>query len=245
MTTLEESRKQLFYGEPISPAEKIDGPAPPALETLAARWLIERVDRVRQCPRFERALKAITDRQEEWAHGVDLAGALAAFACLAVSRNRGHRKWSEKLWVLETGKMWKALKEFPKRLLKMADEVERVNASVFFSPAQFANAKTLTAEIARKRFNQLPNIMRVYAAALGAHIARVPRLSAMSFPPPPKGPSQWFLLLSYTVKLMTGKFRDGQVAELLNAAATASDEKNQFDALTIAQARSRWKKKRP
>jgi hypothetical protein len=246
---LEENRKRVFYGEPLPRAETADGPPPSAkreaqsLEVHAARCLVERVDRVRQFPRFERALQTIIDRQEEWAHGMDLAGALAAIACLAVSTTRGRRESWQKLWTLETGKMWKALKEFPKRLQKMAEEVERVNASFFFSPAQFANAKTLEAEIARKRFNQLPGIMRVYAAALGAHVARVPRLHAISFPPPPRGPSRRLLYLSYTVRLLTGKYRDGQVAELLNAAATALDEKSQFDALTIAQARSRWKKK--
>jgi hypothetical protein len=252
---LEEIRKRLFYGEAISPTETAGEPAPPAqregqgLEAHAARWLIERESRVRQSPQFERALKAITDCEKEWPRGRDLAGPLAAFACLAVSPNRPHRKSWQKLWALETGKTWKALKDFPKRLRSMADEVKRVNASVFFSPAQIANAKTLKAEIVRKRFNQLPGIMHVYAAALEAHIARVPDLTAKSLPQASGGGhSHWIVLLSYTVKLATGKWRDREVAEFLNVTARAlgelrPEEEDRFDALTIAQARSRFKKK--
>jgi hypothetical protein len=250
-----ETHKALLYGEPIPLAETTGEPAPPAQreeqgpEAHAARWLIEREGRVRQSPRFERALKAITDCQKEWPRGGDLAGPLAKFACLAVSPNRLRRSSREKLWSLETGKTWKALKDFPKRLRYMADEVKRVNASLFFSPAQIANAKTLKAEIVRRRFNQLPGIMHVFAAALEAHIARVPDLTARSFPQSSGGGhSQWVLLLSYTVKLATGKWRDREVAELLNVAARAlgevrPQEEDRFDPLTIAQARSRFKKK--
>jgi hypothetical protein len=194
-------------------------------------------------------LKAITDRQQYWPSGGDLAGPLTAFVCLAVSPRGQYRRSWEKLWTLETGKTWKALKDFPRRLENMADEVERVNSSFFFSPAQIANAKTLKAEFARKHFNQLPGILHVYAAALEAHIERTPDLTARIFPQSPGGgPSQWVLLLSYTVKQATGKWRDREVAELLNAGARVlgevrPEQEDRFDALTIAQARARFKKK--
>src|SRR2546429_2810269 len=66
----------------------------------AAKWLIERVNRARQCQRFENALAAITQNQSEQVRkrGMDLTGPLAAFACLEVSNKRGGGKKSfEKL----------------------------------------------------------------------------------------------------------------------------------------------------
>jgi hypothetical protein len=249
---LEPSYKAIFYGEPSPPKETMEAPAQGedhGVEVHAAKWLLERQNRVRQNVRFEQALRAITNRQDDWTRAIDLTDSLAAFACLAVSRKRGNRRSWEKLWALQTGKTWKALREFPDRVLRMAKEVESVNASLLFSPAQIANAKTLKAEIFRKRFKQLPGIMYVYAAALEAHITRVPDLTARSFPQPSGGgPTRWVLSLSYTVKLATGKWRDREVAELLNVAARAlgevrPEEEDGFDALTIAQARSRSKKK--
>ena len=45
------------------------------------------------------------------------------------------------------------------------------------------------------------------------------------------------------VKFALTRWRDQAVAELLNAAALAFGGKAEFDALTITQARSRFKKK--
>jgi len=51
------------------------------------------------------------------------------------------------------------------------------------------------------------------------------------------------LRLSEVAEMATGKWHDREVADLLNAAALALDKESQFDAMTIAQARSRRKKK--
>jgi hypothetical protein len=153
------------------------------------------------------------------------------------------RKEWEKLWLLGTGKTWKALKEFPGRLRSMAKEVEQINASLIFSPANFANVDTRVAAIIRKRLNLLPSIMRFYAAGLESHIVRIPKQFAESFPRFPKEHSPWLVKLSHLVKLITGKWHDREVAELLNTAAIALGEKAQYDALTVAQARSRFKRK--
>jgi len=242
---LEYSYKALLNGEAY-PTEETMEPSPSQgeefrVEERAAKWLVDRVNRARQSARFERALKAITDCQGDWAGERNLTDSLAAFACLAVSRNRGNRRSWEKVWAVQSGKTWKALKEFPDRISRMAKEIESVNASPFFSSVQIANAKTVKAEFARTRFNQLPGTMRVYAMALEAHIKRIPKLTETSFPRPAKGPSPWILLTSYTVRVLTGKWRDKLVAELLNSASLGLDEKSEFDGLTIAQARSRWK----
>jgi hypothetical protein len=211
----------------------------------AAKWLIEKVNRARQCQRVKNALAAITQNQSEQARkrGMDLAGSLAAFACLEVSNKRGGGKKSfEKLAALGTGKTWKALAEFPERVRRMAREVEQVNASPRFAPPIFANADNLKAQRARKYFNMLPGIMLVYAGGLEAHIKRVPGFFEESFPRSSGGPSQWLLLLSYTVRVATDKWRDREVAELLSATAIALGKNREFDAQTIAQARSRLKK---
>lgn len=213
----------------------------------AAKWLIERVDRAKREQRFENALSAITQHLSKQMResGMDLTGPIAGFACLATSTGRsGGRKSFEKLAALGTGKTWKALAEFPERLRRIAKEVEQVNKSLFFAPALYVNAKTTQAEIVRKRFEQLPGIMSFYATGMEVHIARTPKLWAKTFPPSQGRHSPWLLLLSYAVKLATGKWHDAEVAELLNATAVALDETREFDALTIAQARSRFKKKK-
>lgn len=164
---------------------------------------------------------------------------------MEVSNKRGGGKKSfEKLAALGTGKTWKALAEFPERVRRMSREVERVNASPFFAPPIFANADNLKAQMARKYFRMLSGIMRVYAGGLEAHIKRVPRFFEKGFPRSSGGPSQWLLLLSYSVRLATDKWRDKEVAELLNATAIALGENREFDALTISQARSRFKKRK-
>jgi len=217
------------------------------LRSQAAKWLVESVRRARKCQRFEDALTAINEcltphvRESE----MDLASLLASFACMEVYQKRGKGKKSlEKFWPVGTGKTWKALREFPERLRRMAKEIEQVNRSSFFAPPFFVNAKTTQAGLVRKRFEQLPGIITLYATGLEMHIARVPKLWAQSLPQSPQGPSLVLLGLSHTVKVCTGKWRDKEVAELLNAAAIALGEKREYDALYIAQARARWKKKK-
>jgi hypothetical protein len=212
----------------------------------AAKWLIEKVNRVRRSPRFENALGAITAcaTPQVREHGMDLAGTLAALACIEVYKKRGRgTKSLEKLWAIGTGKTWKALGEFPDRLRRVAKEVEQINMSPLFAPAAYVNVKTIQADIFRKRLEQLPGIMNFYATGLEMHMTRVPKYWDQAFPPSPQGPSQTLLILSYTVKVCTGKWRDTQVADLLNAAAIALAENREFEALTIAQARARFKKR--
>jgi hypothetical protein len=222
------SFRSLFYGEPSLPKEADSLP-----------W-----NRIRTNARFARALKAITDCQKQWMVESDLAGLLAIFAFLAVSPNRrGYRKLREKVWPPETGKTWKVLKGFPDRLRKMAKEVERLNVSVFFAPATHLTAKTPQAEVVRRRFEGLPGCLRVYAEYVRRCMERLPAELQAALSWAPKKPLS-LLFLSTMVKAATGKWYDREVAELLNAAAIALDEKGQFDYLTIAQARYRWKKKK-
>lgn len=221
-----------FYGEP-PPGQ------PETLEEQARKWLHGRMNRVLADRDFARAVREIA-KSLKLPFPERALSLFLAFLAVHVMAGRGaHRKGWEVLWAAGAGKTWKALKEFPGRLRGMADEVERLNASPFFAPAQYVNAKTLKAEIVKKRFYQLPGIMRVYAAALEAHIERVPQ----AFPPRPRGHPPALFDLSEAVKVVTGRYCDRQVADLLNASASALGEEKQFDALSIAQARSRRRKK--
>jgi hypothetical protein len=215
------------------------------LHDRVARLLIDRENRAKQNQDFQRALRAITTRvtEPERNRAIDNAELLASLACRAVSgKKRGGQRALKILWPQGTGKTWKALSEFPDRLRRIAEEVERVNASPFFAPAAFANAKIRRVEIARKFFTILPGVMRVYAGGLEAHIKRLPGLFEKQFPS--AGPNQWLLLLSCTVRIVTGKYHDRQVADLLNAAAVALSEERQFEALAIAQARVQARRKK-
>lgn len=220
------------------------------LRDHATKWLVETVNRARRSPRFENALAAITlcITPEVRERGMDLAGTLAAFACIEVSKKHGGGKKSlEGLWALGTGKTWKAMCEFPERLRRIAKEMKQINETAFFAPAAYVNAKTTQAEIIRKRFEQLPTTVNLYATALEMHTARIPKQWAKMILPVPRRPSWPVQALSYTVRFVTGKWHDKEVAELLNAGALALDLKgwNGVDALNIAQARSRWKKANP
>jgi hypothetical protein len=175
---------------------------------------------------------------------------LVSLAILAVSPHRMNRASWETLWTYTTGKTskerksWKALKDFPGRIEGMAHEIELVNGSKFFAPATFVNAKTPQAQIVRRRFEKLPGIMRLYAKGLRQQIQRVPVLSAKAIPPIQRGGDDTLVSVSSVIKIITGKWLDKQGAALLNAAAVALGVERQFDALTITQARFRWKKKK-
>ena len=125
----------------------------------------------------------------------------------------------------------------------MAKEVERIGASPIFAAATFTKEQTVERETARKRFHQLPGTMKLCAMVLDAFIQRVPELTRESFSRPERRQSTFLAYLSYVVKAATGKLLDRQVAELLDAAAAAFGVKREFYAMTIAQARSRFKKK--
>ncbi len=231
------------------------GIPPPAgadsLDDRARRWLSERTDRLKSNTRFARALKAIIALQFTGLYPPDLALTLTFFACMAVTPKGSSRKPWEKIWALETGKTWKSLTEFPDRLRRMADEIERVNGSLWFSPAQYISAQTRMGELVRKRFEILPGMLRLYAAGLKLRNARLPVLKDQVYPPSKGTPMNYIVGVSCVVKVTTGRYRDREVADLLNAAAVALEKKDleekrsmaRFDALTIAQARSRFFKR--
>lgn len=231
-----EKKHSAFYGESSSPAMD---------------WINSRLARVMRDADFGRALRAITERGSTPPSVIQMVSPLlVSLAILAVSPHRVNRASWENLWTYTTGKTskerksWKALKDFPGRIKGMAHEIELVNGSTFFAPATFVNVKTPQAQIVRRRFEQLPAIMRLYAEGLRQQIQRVPVLSAKAIPSIQRGGDDTLVSLSSVIKTITGKWLDRQGADLLNAAAVALGVERQFEALTIAQARSRWKKKK-
>ena len=167
---------------------------------------------------------------------------LLALASVAVAKKANRETW-EGLWALGTNKTWKALKGFPKRLRGIADEVKQVGGSPLFDfEFWISNSKgTVGAHVVRQRLRQLPGILNLYAACIERITKRLPivYLEREGVPSRKGGNSQSVLLLSQLVEVLTGRFRDREVANLLNAAAHALGESFAIDALDLAQARYR------
>jgi hypothetical protein len=226
---------------PDSQDERWPAQAPP--------WLCKRMDRLKKSTEYVRALKKITDRAKVWymefSRERNMPDFFAYLVCAAVTRKRGKRKVWESMWTHQTGKTWRALEEFPARIIKMADEVEQLNKSHFFAPTSYINARTGEAESVRRRFGQLPGIMHLYADCLRQHIARLPRLTSEVYPSSPQGHPIETASLSLFVKCFTGAYLDREVADLLNAASRAlgeaseSDTEDRFNEFIIAKLRSR------
>lgn len=240
-------KKEAAFDSGLVPLpQRTDDPDP--LDMHRARWLVERMICLQKDPDFKGAVRKITDCQRAVTREIKgstevLADLLAMFACLEVCRSRGGcRKWLLKVWSADTGKAWKALREFPGRLQRMAKETEQVIASPLFVAATFTREKAVKGEMIRRHLHQLPGTMRLCAMALEAFIARLPDFIAEAFSTPGEG-NEPLLRLSQVAKMATGKWHDREVANLLNAAARALDKEREFDALTITQARFRRKKK--
>jgi hypothetical protein len=127
----------------------------------------------------------------------------------------------EKSWAAKTGKSWKALREFPKRIKGMASEIELMNANPFF------------------RLERLPTIMRREVEYLEERLRMLPGLQAEAFPrtSPLDG-------LRRLVESWTGQPRAGLVAELHYAAnAALGGQERQYSEAAVYQARYRAKKK--
>lgn len=160
----------------------------------------------------------------------DLSGAFAVRACLAVLPTPHSREWREGIWLRATDKSWKGLTDLPRRLQKMADEIGSLNTNFFCIPDGCAN-QTLVS------FYRLPTVLRSYATALNH------RTTIISKAIDPPSHSRRLVELSNFTKLVTGRYRDREVAELLNAAAITIGYENArgFDALHLMQARHRYR----
>jgi len=185
---------------------------------------------VQENPDFAKAYQAIAKQQQGQAKGQDLSDSFAVRACLAVLPVLHSRRWREEIWLKATGKSWKALTEFPRRLQKMAGEIESLNANFFSIPAACDNPTLVN-------FYQLPTLLRSYAEVLSQRTMRIPK----GFLSPSR--SRRLVELSHFAKAMTGRYCDAEIADLLNATAIAMgcDNLAGIDALDLAQARHRYR----
>src|SRR5260370_7931904 len=93
----------------------------------STEWLRKRVDRLVACPEVLTRLKAIKALQDKRRYAFDLSRELTTWACRAVSPHQGRPALLDSYWARGTGKTWKALREFPSRPEKIADEFNRLN----------------------------------------------------------------------------------------------------------------------
>jgi len=171
-------------------------------------------------------------------------------AARAVMNGRARKGSRERLWSVGTGKTWKALREYPRRLRKMAKEVKSINESPFFGPGGVITSQKPIAIFSKRQFLLLPTTLQRYADWLEAWAEKVPDLHSQHYPPAPRGYSRFAIYMSTLSKLLTGRFCDREVAELLNAAdlvLNADDPKSgeRFDVQTLVDLRARDKKKVP
>ncbi len=232
----------------LAPFEPLFGPVG-GLKKLGGKWLPERMHRILANHDFVSAVRRIANHLTVRSTEQRASALLAFLAVLATLERGSYRKAWAKLWVKGTCKSWKALKDFPKKLEGMAEELERLNASYFFAPEHCGKADFVKQnlyklpEVVQERLYELPESMRLYAEALEVQIETVPGLTAHFFPRGPLAPLDGAFQLSRFLKVLTGRYHDKEAAELLNAAAIALGKEPHWDALKIAQARSRRKKK--
>jgi len=203
--------------------------------------LFEDLNRLKSVPRFNEKLEAIISLKKCRPPSAEDIWSLLILSYVSVPGGGTIQDIREKVWAQKTGKSWKAIKNFPDRLLALAEEIERLNASVYFSPSQYVNRDTREVAYFRERFMQLPGTLRIYAAGLRMQAGRVPKLTAHFLQPTPRGYPESVFQLSELVKAMTGQYHDREVADLLNAAAPQMERQERFDELSLAQARSRRK----
>jgi len=198
-------------------------------------WLRKRVDRLLACPEVLTRLKAVKALQGERRCGFDLSRELTTFACMAVSPHQGRPALLNYHWARRTGKTWKALAEFPKRLERLADDVERINKAdrLFYVRRRGNDLNRFELQRLQENCMQLPTMIRIYAEALRERNATVSEAT------PRSGRSEGLFQLTELVKWLSGAYHDQEVSELLNTVANALGEEKQFDAINVAQARSR------
>ena len=212
---------------------------PPDKTAGSTEWLLKRVERLLACPEVLTRLKAITALQDERRCDYDLSRELITFACMAVSPHQGRPLFLDRYWARGTGKTWKALREFPNRLEKTADEVKCINKAdpLFYARRRGKDLSRFELLRLQEQCMQLPVMMGIYADALRE------RNAAVSAATPRRGSANGLFQLSKTVNFLSGAYHDPEVSELLNTVANALGEEKQFDAISVAQARARFKKK--
>jgi len=137
----------------------------------------------------------------------------------------------ESLLAKASGKSWKGLQGFPKRIRKMAKELEALSRGDYLEGEE------------AKELSSLPEKLITCADSLQLQL-KVARRPFRERHPPRSG---WKLHLSKRIKALTGRFCDMEVARLINAVDWAlngeKSSKKGVDAQSLADLRSRRNRK--
>ncbi len=213
----------------------------------AARDFMRLVDQRSVDPSFRHARNVVLDFGAGALRDLNLEDALTTFVYLALMDRGVSTKTLQALLAIDTGKTWKVLKGFPKRLKKMAGEIEAVNAGIFFCPLNLITSRTVTGRALRAQLPLLPVTLRAHAVFVQSVISKLPLIISNYFGPgmPQRGHSAWILRVSNLVKILTGRFHDAEVSDLLNAAdltLNPNRKEPRFHPQTLADLRSRGKR---
>jgi hypothetical protein len=216
----------------------------PHLSPTQARYWAEKLTKLDADPRFQRSIQAIHRRRRDIMKDAPFDPIFSLCAILIVS------KWPsiglmEKFWSHGTGKTWKSLCDFPMRLRRMAEEVKQVQAAPHFAPDSSIYGQSPLAKNIKHRIRELPLNLDVFAKHIEVILERLRKTHVSKSSLKRKFREPWASQLSELVNALTTGYRDKEVAELLNSAAAALNEDFAVDALALAQARSKRKKKHP
>jgi len=241
---------------------------PPPLREAAKKFFGRELARLKADKQVRDTLAAIKGFRRAYLEDGPSDELILFLAACGVSEPRKPRRGGRrKDWSEGTGKTRKALQEFPARLQRMAKEMEQVNRGHWFNPENLTARGNSGAEGTSKTWKALlefsnggdsgddmaqflarsPYTLKAYAAHIESQIctARLVEIKVKMKVPIVKqgGFRQEVFQLSDLVKKMTGKNHNQKVAELLNTTAGVLGGKDNFDALSIAQARFRRKKR--
>jgi hypothetical protein len=146
-------------------------------------------------------------------------------------------------WLRGSGKTCKTLKEFPRRIANMADEIEMVNNHPLLCPSwvRGRNLSDSHKEYSSVWFNRLPVLLRRYAAYLSGHSSD---MSKSMTEHSRKNPKTYGSVLDALLDLVireTGGYRYAHLSKLLTATAAVTGSKKDFspDALKMRTLRLR------
>jgi hypothetical protein len=216
----------------------------PNLNPAQARYLGEKFTTLDADARFQRSIQAIHRLRRDIVKDVPFDSIFSLYAFLIVTKWPS-RKLMEKFWSYGTGKTWKSLCDFPMRLRRMAEEVKQVQAAPHFAPDSSIYGQSPLAKNIKHRIRELPLNLDVFAKHIEVILERLRKTHVSKSSLKRKFREPWASQLSELVNALTTGYRDKEVAELLNSAAAALNEDFAVDALALAQARSKRKKKHP
>jgi hypothetical protein len=214
----------------------------PQLNAAQAKYLSEKFARLDADTRFQNSMQAIQRLRRDVIKDMSLNFIFCLSAVLIVTK-RPSKNQMEELWTYGTGKTWKSLNDFPMRLRRMAEEVKRVQAGLHFEPDRWIYAQSPLAKDIKRRIRELPLNLGVFATHIEVVLKKLPKVSTSKGSPQRKFHEPWASQLSDTVKVLTKRYCDREVAELLNSAAIALEEQFTIEPFALAQARRDRKKK--